>query len=77
MGALYQRGYRSVKRRRARLTDYEELESPLLHVGQPLMGSRHSVFVGRNGGLRILRAGASLEYAMPLPDRTADLLLRR
>jgi hypothetical protein len=41
------------------------------------MGSRHSVFVGRNGGLRILRAGASLEYAMPLPDRTVDLLLRR
>jgi hypothetical protein len=77
MGALHLRGYRSIKRRRGRLADYEELESPLLHVGLPLMGSRHSVFVGLNGGLRILRAGASLEYAMPLPDRTVDLLLRR
>jgi hypothetical protein len=60
---------RPIKRRRALIVGYEELGS-LLAEWRPLMAFRHSVLVGSNGGLRIPGASATLDYAMPLPDRT-------
>ena len=75
--ALQILGYRPITRRHALMVGCEELVSPLADVGKPLMRARHSVFVDRNGGVRLLRAGASLEYAVPLPQPMMDLLLGR
>jgi hypothetical protein len=50
--------------------------SPSAHnrSAEALMAVAHSILIDKRH-IRILRAGASLDYAMDLPERTVDVLL--
>lgn len=74
--ALLQRGYKRKTRKRLKPGEPLELVAPIPGVGKPLTGAPHSVFLDNEGGVRMLREGAPMHYAVSLPERTIKLLLK-